>query len=278
MTSNTTAAPLDSLAKDLRIGLPRTSPLPPPFDPDDATVDVFSDPFFYESEEQAERFATARQHVLSNNMNMQAVWLEMMGSRAAFEVSIGVNPDRLDEYLANVDVPTRKGLTKRHWEESYGGEFETATVNIGSSLDPLRNDPGGNNNDRVLDLAFLNGLRLPDEDEKFLVPTSIYVRDCMRNIFARFCSDVEVEPKKGAGKRATAFIGSPGVGKSILFFLSALHQATATNVVYYRKTIADDEKVSLFIMTPMIASDGNHNVEVWFNRDMSQQLVDSREG
>lgn len=274
MTSNTTNAPLDSLAEDLRIHLPSS---PPPFDPDRAAVAVFSDPFFYESVEQADRFEQVRQQVLSNK-TLQALWIKMMGHRSEFEMSIRVNPGRLRRYLDNVDLPTRKMLTKGHLEDSFGGEFRTTTVNVGSSLDILRNDPGSNSNDRVLDLAFLKELRLPDQDEMFLVPKRVYVRDCMRTIYGKFCNDVEEEPKKRAGKRATAFIGSPGVGKSIIFFLSALYQATTTNVIYYRKTIADDEKVSLFIMTPNITNDGNKSVDVWFNRDVSQQLVDSKGG
>jgi hypothetical protein len=275
MESNISSAPLDSLAEDLRTRLPHS---PPHFDPDRAAIDVFSDPFFYESDEQAERFAAAREQYLSNSRTMQAVWVEMIGNRYNFEVSIGVKPDRLEEYLAKVDVPTRQRLTKRHLELSYGGEFRTTTVHVGSSLDLLRNNPGSRNHDRVLDLAFLKELRLPDQDEKFLVPKRIYVRDCMRMIYGRFCQDVDSDPKKRAEKRATAFVGSPGVGTSILFFVAALYQAATTNVIYYRKTIADGEGVSVFVMTPSSASGGTKDVEVWFNRDMDPVRVDSKGG
>jgi hypothetical protein len=275
MESPMSTAPLESLAEDLRIRLPHS---PPHFDPDRAAIDVFSDPFFYESDEQAERFATAREQYLSNSRTIRALWVDMIGNRYNFEVSIGVKPDRLEEYLAKVDVPTRQMLTKRHLELSYGGEFRTTTVHVGSSLDLLRNDPGSLNSDRVLDLAFLKELRLPDQDEKFLVPKRIYVRDCMRMIFGRFCQDADSEPKKRAEKRATAFVGSPGVGTSILFFLAALYQATSTNVIYYRKTMADGENVSVFVMIPSRASGGTKDVEVWFNRDMDPVRVDSKGG
>jgi hypothetical protein len=86
----------------------------------------------------------------------------------------------------------------------------------------------------------------------------------MRDIFQLFCEDVNNErfPRKGE----TVLIGSPGVGKSLLFFLGALFMAQKslqpreTQVIYCRLTKKNDERVSIFIMAPNEKTDGLHVV------------------
>jgi Retrotransposon hot spot protein len=112
-------------------------------------------------------------------------------------------------------------------------------------------------------MSFLDPLRDADE-EKFLVPDEIYVRDCMRRVFSLFHEDAMQAPRRRPSKAySAALIGSPGVGKSILFFLAALDQACTSNVVYYRRVGA--EAASVFVMTP--DTDGGR-VRIWFARNV----------
>ena len=169
--------------------------------------------------------------------------------------------------IAHVAVDFCISVALADLSSKYGGSFNNVTINVGSNLEPLFSESAMNAN-RMIDLSFLKELILIGEDEKFLVGDKIYVRDCMRKISRLFQKDVECN-KKG-GRYATAFIGSPGVGKSVLCFLLALYQAQTKSVVYYRCTGSDGENVSLFVMTP--ARDKNH-VHVWFNRNMERTFT-----
>jgi hypothetical protein len=107
-----------------------------------------------------------------------------------------------------------------------------------------------------VNLSFLKPLR--DEGKRaseeasqnldVFLPAEIYVRTSMRFIFHLFRKDNEDESVRPKGTR-TQLIGSPGVGKSILCFLAALHRAQHTVGIYYRRTRAVED-VSAFIMFP----------------------------
>jgi hypothetical protein len=84
----------------------------------------------------------------------------------------------------------------------------------------------------------------------------------MRFIFGLTKSDIRLP---GRGKRA--LIGSPGVGKSVLFFLVALHKACHTPVVYYRKTQNRDDQ-SLFFMN----ATKNKKVNIVFTRNSLDEI------
>ena len=86
-------------------------------------------------------------------------------------------------------------------------------------------------------------------------------------IFALFLEDIESDKKAGA--KNTVLIGSPGVGKSILFFLAALYQAQRRPIVYHRITKTEDEKASLFFVAPQ----GDGKVRVWFTRNMDEEAI-----
>jgi hypothetical protein len=72
-----------------------------------------------------------------------------------------------------------------------------------------------------------------------------------------------------------AFIGSPGVGKSILFFLAAIFQAQTRKVIYYRCTRSRKEQASFFFMSP---EGSGSAVCVWFTRNFDKDLLDSMGG
>lgn len=71
------------------------------------------------------------------------------------------------------------------------------------------------------------------DGETFLVADALYVRDCMREVFGLFHADVARDPRPMPSVTSSAvLVGSPGVGKSILFFLAALDQARKSKIVY----------------------------------------------
>ena len=150
----------------------------------------------------------------------------------------------------------------------YHSEFAMCTIDVGSSLDPLLIDTDAICRDhRIVDLDFLEGMRSLDE-EAFL-PNKLYVRDNMRKIFGLYVND-SFPPNK----RRTVLVGSPGVGKSILFFLAAIYRVYKQSneqkwaTIYFRRTRAED--ISVFIMVPH--TDTNH-VHVIFTRTLDVRQV-----
>jgi hypothetical protein len=182
-------------------------------------------------------------------------------------------------------------------QKAYGCTLSYCSVEIGSSLDKLAlgesedavgdassqyNSDGDVEPDleKLVDLDFLDDLRI--EDEPFF-PTQIYVRNNMRKIFGLFLNDVgTVKPEN----RPTALIGSPGVGKSVLFFLAAMFRCSQKDVedndgekikkdvpntsIYYRWA-RSDQRVSVFIMfRDEDQEDGEHKVHVLFTRSLNE--------
>jgi len=95
--------------------------------------------------------------------------------------------------------------------------------------------------DRVINLkSVLGELILPKD---IFLPRQIYVRDCMKTIFRYFSTDILEQDSK------RVLLGSPGVGKSVLFFIAALHKALDADkpVLYVRKT-REENFVSFFFM------------------------------
>lgn len=94
---------------------------------------------------------------------------------------------------------------------------------------------------RIVDLEpVLYGIKMKNDA---FFPAKIYVRDCMKTIFGYFRADLSSENSN------RVLLGSPGVGKSVLFFIAALAKSWNGDkpVVYIRKT--DEEKfASIFVM------------------------------
>ncbi len=118
----------------------------------------------------------------------------------------------------------------------------------------------------IMDLDFLNPVRLLESEESFL-PKKIYVRNCMKLIFGWFCEDTRDERCKPGNVR-TVLLGSPGVGKSVLLFLAALYQAQSSYIVYYRHTTIGKHN-SIFLMVP----DQDNFVRVWFTRKLHRVIL-----
>lgn len=136
----------------------------------------------------------------------------------------------------------------------------------------LRVDDDDDVAQRTIDLAVLNPLRV-ENDEAFLVPDKIYVRDCMRFVFGLFCEDdcaTPDKPRRPPNKDyAAVLVGSPGVGTSILCFLAALRQAKTSPIVLYRTSRKGP--ASVFVMSPHTcrSCNGPSVVRVWFTRNLT---------
>jgi hypothetical protein len=113
----------------------------------------------------------------------------------------------------------------------------------------------------------------PTVEDPFLSSgQTLYVRDGMRFIFGLLREDAAAArappPRRPpSNQHAAVLVASPGVWTSVLLFLAALHRATISPVVYYRKT-RDEKTASVFVMTPPDGSDRHKMVRVWFTRNL----------
>lgn len=120
------------------------------------------------------------------------------------------------------------------------------------------------NKSKVLKLDALNCFRITANRFDFL-PTEIYVRDCMQEIFHKIVEFNDV-------KKYCVIFGSPGVGKSVLSFLAALcfvHYIRKP-LLFLRKTTKKTEDISVFWITPQ--NDGKLKVEFDRQVDNTNEL------
>jgi hypothetical protein len=175
-------------------------------------------------------------------------------------VGIGFFGNNMGNLFSGVALPANEVISNlaslnSATKSANGFKLQHCVIDIGSSLDPLLPISHG----PIISLKFLHALR-EDNIDPFL-PAMIYVRDCMREIFALFLSDADqMEPYVSR----TFLIGSPGVGKSVLFFLAALYRARDIVTIYYRRT-ESGEASSVFIMIPC----NDKKVLVLFTKNLS---------
>jgi hypothetical protein len=278
--------------------------VPPELQLDDVALHVFSGPYFLPEPGTQEEDGRHRRVRILQGQTVRRVFEEIFDQEqdlakalGVLSRRIGVSLTRLRTYCASANPKARRSVAAILFKAKYKGDFREAVVPIGTSLGrmfiPSTNPPstshggGGGGREgadnRRLDLGFLGPLRLPVEEEgkgrapeeAFLLPPAVHVRDCMRTVFGLFREDVE--RGKPPGSQSAALVGSSGVGTSILFFLSALHQATARTVVYCRLTNdQENEKPSLFVMMP--EDDDKGAVRVWFSRNMDKRSIHDNGG
>jgi hypothetical protein len=284
-------------------------PGPPAFDLDAVASTVFSLPFFDPDPQMEE----ARRRKLGGRTVRQVLEQALQqgkdvdAAHALLAAKLGVEYDSLKAYYAAASMGARRSLAEALLKAKYGCEFTECEIRVGTALDPLllslppppetaappdaeasdegnhgegatpnaENSPRGT---RTISTAFMDPLRLAAESERFLLPRTVYVRDCMRTIFGLFREDVE--SRKRAGAKNAVLVGSPGVGKSILFFLAALHQTRKRPVGYYRRTRSELEMASLFFMMPMEegADAAEGKVRVWFTRSINKKALKKQGG
>jgi hypothetical protein len=144
------------------------------------------------------------------------------------------------------------------------GQLDHCEIDVGTNLDPFLPNCATN----TVSLSFLQKLKVANGIDR-IIPDAVYVRDCMRLIFNRFADD---EASGVAGRiPRTLLVGSPGAGKSVLFFLAALFRARRHLTIYFRDTVAD-RGVSVFVMIP---AKGN-KVHVLFTRHLDRRLHHGR--
>ena len=109
----------------------------------------------------------------------------------------------------------------------------------------------------VLDLGFLKPLQ--EDISKFFMPESLWVRQEMKDVVK------ELQDNSKTFERQV-LIGSPGVGKSVLFFLYALRHAqnTEKKVMYWRKATADATKINLFCIEAL----DDNQVQIRWNKTL----------
>ena len=150
------------------------------------------------------------------------------------------------------------------------------------SVDSLIDEDGGSFlpvEGELLSLDFLDSLRLQPPQHivarrqkkkttkvlRDFLPKTAYVRAEMRTMFPKLVEEYDAE--KGEVKRI--LVGSPGIGKSVLFFLAALGRARTYEeeiVMYFRKV---EDELSVFVMEAG-ARKGEVNVLVSRNLSMRQ--------
>lgn len=193
------------------------------------------------------------------------------------KTTIGVAYARARARYGEARMATKQRFAAMWLGGTYTCKFSVVVIqvrDIDQIVRPMELGSSGSITDRTIDLSFVRGLALGAPEEKFLTPDRICARDCMRTIFSLFRADSEQTPRRAPDMaHAAALIGSPGVGKSILFFLAALFQAKTSPTLYYR--LARRENVSLFYMSP--TSDGA-GVRVWFSRNVERGAVKHRGG
>ena len=118
-----------------------------------------------------------------------------------------------------------------------------------------------NRSNNILQLTSLDPLRTTAEEQYEFLPTKIYVRPCMQEIFNK------IVQANGGSTYAVVF-GSPGVGKSVLSFLAVLCCVCFKNkpVLFLRKTTKQLESISVCWITPSNNNDGKLIVD--FDRNV----------
>jgi hypothetical protein len=205
-------------------------------------------------------------------------------------------------WIAKKILKAREGNEfKKNLKNTYKCELKDCVIDMKEWLNPLTSE-NPETKDRKIDLEPLQrqlaedpvlNSQLNGDLEDLFLPRSIYVRHEMRGIFKLFCRDVnllqhnnndeeEVVPSKKTSlvlprKKKTILLGSPGVGKSILFFLAALYRSQTTVTIYIRRTAVSDEDMSVFVMFPEDFPEDDKtdraNIRVLFTRSMKKRYT-----
>lgn len=142
----------------------------------------------------------------------------------------------------------------REKDASMDVAFRSCTIDL-AVINPLAGNAGLA---RTIDLSAFNLLKVEND----FLPASLYVRDCMRDVFQLFRADNEVTC---FNNHRRVLLGSPGVGKSVLFFMAALQKAHDSSVpVLYLRKKREEELLSMFVMRKI----GVGQVSVVFCRDL----------
>lgn len=135
---------------------------------------------------------------------------------------------------------------KSEQESILGGQsFESHELPYDTLLKPLFDAFDLSRPNEIVDLKeVLCCLRVQHPYVEKFFPNRIFIRDCMKTMWRRFQQD---GVSYGSNR---VLLGSPGVGKSVFFFIAAMYKASVqvdVPVVYVRQT-REEPNVSAFVM------------------------------
>lgn len=158
------------------------------------------------------------------------------GNKETEEMEVDADAVSLPSFTVNIK-------SEEEQQRLVGTTFQTHHVSA-TQLDKLGNHFSPDGTSSVIDLRAVIGAGLfLEKGETFLPTTRLYIRDCMKQMLQKFHED---KIKLNSNR---VLLGSPGVGKSVLFFIAALIHAWLNKrpVVYYRQTRAE-KYASAFVM------------------------------
>eukprot|EP00978_Attheya_sp_CCMP212_P004464 scaffold9741_cov25-Attheya_sp.AAC.1 len=153
--------------------------------------------------------------------------------------------------MSNMKKCSRKGDT--HSMELF--EEESFLV---SELPRLRETAVG----EECSLQFLDLLQGKKGERSFFLPKSLFVCQEMLQIW----DELSMHTQDERGK-SQALIGSPGVGKSVLFFLYTLDLVKESDkkVMYWRKATEDTKNITLFCVDSKVQDGVEQRVRIRFH-------------
>ena len=163
----------------------------------------------------------------------------------------------------NMDVETSI-LDKIHMASGKQGfpRLQKCTVQLPceNGLTNTDGQLGDTSVDSLVDLSFLNALRGGDDD---FVPERLFLHQEVQDMFTKLAAPHERRLQR------RILTGSPGVGKSLVFFLAALQIAfTMQTRVIYVRNVEEEKRFSIFVMEKN--PDGGGKVDVAFGLDISK--------
>lgn len=119
--------------------------------------------------------------------------------------------------------------------------------------------------DELFDLSFLNVLRGGKDD---FLPQELFVRQEVQDmLFALAAPHAEA-------LQGRILTGSPGIGKSVVFFLAAVQRAaTLEKKVLYLRKVEEQKAISIFIMEKSPRCGTGDLVNVVFGQDLSTRRI-----
>jgi hypothetical protein len=144
-------------------------------------------------------------------------------------------------------------------------EFTYASIDAQNLWSPFELPSSLEDSFQKISLAALNKLRISVHDEKFFPKEdSLFLRQPMRDVMYRLVQTKEGMSQDDPDAKRWVLLGSPGIGKSLLFFLGAVCKVVLNkdHILYFRK--ARNEQLSVFYLFHDTYS--HHNVNVFFKR------------
>lgn len=160
-----------------------------------------------------------------------------------------------------VDIPPFSDALEKIWRARKDGwaSLQKCVLPVAGVVDEQGRHLGAV--DEMFDLSFLDALR----SERDFLPQQLFVRKEVRDMFSKLASAHE------GRVLSRVLTGSPGIGKSVVFFLAAVQRAATIDkrLIYLRKR-DEEEDISVFIMDN---SPNGDSVDVVFGRELPKRRI-----